>query len=82
MWNQADRRFRAIQAGAAMRPRRWYTVEVAPSHCRAVRLTLQHWRYQSLVRGRDIDAAPATRTAATGHAKLRRLVRARSAETA
>jgi hypothetical protein len=65
-----------------MRPRRWYTVEVAPSQCRAIRLTVQDWRYQSLVRGSDVEAAPASRSASTNHAKLRRLVRARSAETA
>ena len=82
MWNLADRRIHEILAGAAMRPRRWYTLEIAPPHSRAIRLTVQHWRYQSLVRGRNSDAAPAANSASTGHAKLRRLVRARSAETA
>ena len=42
----------------AMRPRRWYTDEVAPPGRRAVKLTARLWRYRSLVRRKKYDAAP------------------------
>jgi hypothetical protein len=41
----------------AMRPRRWYTHEVAPPGRRAVKLTARLWRYRSLVRHKKYDAA-------------------------
>jgi hypothetical protein len=44
-----------------MRPRRWYTDEVAPPRRRqAVKLTSELWRYRSLVRRRNNNAAPIT----------------------
>jgi hypothetical protein len=42
----------------ALRPRRWYTNEIAP-HGRDVRLTSQLWRYRALARRKMHDAAPA-----------------------
>jgi len=42
----------------AMRPRRWYTSEVAPPGRRAIKLTARLWHYRSLVRRKSNDAAP------------------------
>jgi hypothetical protein len=50
---------RAVHVGAAMRPRRWYTDEVAPPRHNNAKVTALTWRYHSLVRGRKHDAAPA-----------------------
>jgi hypothetical protein len=33
-----------------LRPRRWYTTEVAPPSRRAIKLTARQWRYRSLTR--------------------------------
>lgn len=56
MSEAAGRRARSMQAGSAMRPRRWYTDEIAP-HNSYVKLTSRIWRYQSFIRGRQVDAA-------------------------
>ncbi len=42
----------------ALRPRRWYTDEVAPPSRRAIKLTTRQWRYRSLIRRKNNDAAP------------------------
>jgi hypothetical protein len=64
MFDQADQTIRATHIGAAMRPRRWYTDEVAPPR-HALKLTTQLWRCQSLVRTRKAAAVvmirPSTR---------------------
>jgi hypothetical protein len=57
MINAAGQPVRTAHPRVAMRPRRWYTDEVAPSR-RAVKLTSELWRYRSLVRRRKNDAAP------------------------
>jgi hypothetical protein len=46
-----------------MRPRRWYTDEVAPPGRRDLKLTARLWRYRSLVRRKKNDAAPYYRAA-------------------
>jgi hypothetical protein len=48
---------RTLYAGAEMRPRRWYTDELAPP-CRAARMTSVLWRYRSLAQRPKNDAAP------------------------
>jgi len=53
----ADRHSRALQAGAEMRPRRWYTDEHAPP-ARATPMTSALWRYRSLAQRHINDAAP------------------------
>jgi len=53
----ADRHSRALQAGAEMRPRRWYTDEHAPP-ARATPMTSALWRYRSLAQRHMNDAAP------------------------
>jgi hypothetical protein len=59
MIDAADRQIRTVHPGAEMRPRRWYTDEVAPPRRRqAVKLTSQLWRYRTLVRRPKNDAAP------------------------
>jgi hypothetical protein len=50
MSDTAERRGWSIHAAAEMRPRRWYTEEVAPPALRAIKLTARLWRYRALVR--------------------------------
>ena len=64
MTKRASRPPGAVQVGSAMRPRRWYTAEVAPPQ-RRTKLTAQAWRYQSRVQRRMIDAAPPVGAAST-----------------
>ena len=54
----ADHGSGAPRPSIAMRPRRWYTNEIAPPGRRAVKLTARLWRYRSLVRRKRNDAAP------------------------
>lgn len=49
-------RDRAAQPMIALRPRRWYTDEIAPCD-RSVRLTTRLWRYRTLTRRKNHDAA-------------------------
>ena len=57
MPQMADRGQSAAPAWLGMRPRRWYTAEVAPSGRRSMKLTARLWRYRSLVRRKEYDAA-------------------------
>jgi hypothetical protein len=57
MFATADQRSRTLHAGAAMRPRRWYTDEHAPPP-RAARMTSELWRYRMLAQRRTNNAAP------------------------
>jgi hypothetical protein len=41
----------------ALRPRRWYTNEVAPPSRRGIKLTARQGRYRSLIRRKSNDAA-------------------------
>jgi hypothetical protein len=59
----------------AMRPRRWYTQEVAPPTLRAIKLTARLWRYHSLVRQKRYDDAP-YHTATFRQRRYRRIIHA------
>jgi hypothetical protein len=47
MLDTTEHRIRTLYAGAEMRPRRWYTDELAPPR-RAALMTSALWRYRSL----------------------------------
>jgi hypothetical protein len=57
MIDTSQQRIRTLYAGAEMRPRRWYTEELAPP-CHAARMTSALWRYRSLAQRPKHDAAP------------------------
>jgi len=57
MFAIADQRSRTLHAGAAMRPRRWYTDEHAPPP-HVARMTSELWRYRTLAQRHTNDAAP------------------------
>ena len=44
--------------GSEMRPRRWYTDEIAPQRRRNIKLNARNWRYRSLIRRKCEGAAP------------------------
>jgi hypothetical protein len=56
----------------AMRPRRWYSHEVAPPGRRAAKLTTRLWRYRSLVRHKKYDAVSYYETASLRWRKQKR----------
>jgi len=70
MWHAADPA-RPVHPKAVMRPRRWYTDEVAPPRRRDIKLTTRLWRYRSLVRHKRNDAATYYRAASLRWRKVR-----------
>jgi len=60
MEHVADRVVHDILLGSEMRPRRWYTDEIAPQRRRNVKLNARYWRYRSFIRRKRDDAAPIT----------------------
>jgi hypothetical protein len=58
MEHVADRVVHDIHLGSEMRPRRWYTDEIAPQRRRNVKLNTHHWRYRSFIRRKAEHAAP------------------------
>jgi hypothetical protein len=59
MEHVADRVVHDIRMGSEMRPRRWYSDEIAPQRRRNVKLNAHYWRYRSFIRRKREDAAPA-----------------------
>jgi hypothetical protein len=58
MEHVGDRVVHDIYLGSEMRPRRWYTDEIAPQRRRNVKLNAHYWRYRSFIRRKREDAAP------------------------
>jgi hypothetical protein len=54
-----------IYLDSEMRPRRWYTDEIAPLRRRNVKLNTHNWRYRSFIRRKREDAAPMTGAASS-----------------
>jgi hypothetical protein len=73
MEHVADQVVHDIYSGSEMRPRRWYTDEIAPQRRRNVKLNADNWRYRSFIRRKREGAAPVTGAASSFVAMVRYL---------